>query len=379
MALIYWDNAATTWPKPPEVIRAVGQALRDGANAGRAGHTMAMQTAERVYDCRQSVADFFGLSDPSGVVFVNNCTTAINMVVRGLLSDGGHVVTSDLEHNAVMRPLYAHGNYSTAAWSADDDETVENFRRAIRVDTKLMFCTHCSNVFGVVFPIAKLAALAHRCGILFCVDAAQSGGVLPIDMEKDDIDYLCVAPHKGLYAPMGTGMLLCREKNWLEPLTRGGTGSYSLELNQPADLPDRLESGTLNYPGIMGISAGLRFVQGKGRDKIYRHELFCLQHVYSRLKRCEGISLYTPLPMLGRAGTVMSLNIQGLSSEELGSIMNRNGVALRTGWHCAGAAHRRFGTADTGTVRLAPSAFSTLAEAEKISELFLRIAEKSLH
>ena len=377
--MIYWDNAATTWPKPLEVLRAVGQALRYGANPGRAGHPMAILTAEKVYECRQAVADFFGLPNPSGVVFTGNCTTALNMVVRGLLSEGGHVVTSDLEHNAVMRPLYAHGNYTTAAWSSDDDETIENFRKAIRTDTKLMICTHCSNVFGVVFPVSKLAELAHRYGILFCVDAAQSGGVLPIDMDRDGIDYLCVAPHKGLYAPTGTGMLLCREQNLLKPLVRGGTGSYSLELNQPADLPDRLESGTLNYPGIMGIAAGLQFVKGRGRDKIYRHELACLQHVYHRLKGCAGVSLYTSELVWGKAGSVMSLNIVGMSSEEVGSMMSRNGVAVRTGWHCAGAAHRRFGTIDGGAVRLAPSAFSTLAEAEKISELFLRIAEKSLH
>lgn len=377
--MIYWDNAATTWPKPPEVFRAVGQALREGANPGRAGHKMAMKTAEKVYECRQEAADFFGLSDPSGVVFVANCTMAINIVVRGLLSKGGHVVTSDLEHNAVMRPLYAYGKYSSAAWSADEDETVENFRRAIRPDTKLIICTHCSNVFSVVFPIAKLAALAHQYGILFCVDAAQSAGVLPINMEQDGIDYLCVAPHKGLYAPMGTGMLLCREQNLIDPLIRGGTGSYSLELNQPSELPDRLESGTLNYPGIVGIIAGIRFVCEKGRDMIYRHELCCLQRVYQRLDGCRGITLYTPNPAYGRAGSVMSLNVKGLSSEEVGAMMNQNGVALRAGWHCAGAAHQRFGTADIGAVRLAPSAFSTLAEAEKISEFFLQIAEKRLH
>lgn len=377
--MIYWDNAATTWPKPPEVFQAVGQALRDGANPGRAGHKMAMKTAEKVYECRQEAADFFGLSDPAGVVFAANCTTAINMVVSGLLSKGGHVVTSDVEHNAVMRPLYAYGNYSTAAWAADEDETVENFRRAIRADTKLIVCTHCSNVFGVVLPIAKLGAMAHRYDILFCVDAAQSGGVLPIDMERDGIDYLCVAPHKGLYAPMGTGLLLCREMSLIEPFVRGGTGSHSLDFSQPAVLPDRLESGTLNYPGIAGISAGLRFVRRKGRDNIYRHELSCLQHVYRRLKGCRGISLYTPKPVAGQAGSVMSLNVDGYSSEEIGAIMNQNGVAIRTGWHCAGAAHRRFGTADSGTVRLAPSAFSTLDEADRISEFFLRIAEKRLH
>lgn len=338
-----------------------------------------MQTAETVYNCRQKVADFFGLPDPSGVVYTANCTTAINMVIRGLLENGGRAITSDLEHNAVMRPLYALGRYDIAAWSADEDETVENFRRAIRSDTKLMICTHCSNVFGVTLPIRRLAAMAHQYGILFCVDAAQSAGVLPIDMEEDSIDYLCVAPHKGLYAPTGTGILLCREQKRLEPLTRGGTGSYSLRLSQPTELPDRLESGTVNVPGIAGIAAGIRFVEAKGREQIYHHEIGCLQRVYDRLKPCKAIKLYTPRPTETAAGPVLSLNIDGFTSEEVGDILDKHGVAVRTGWHCAGAAHRSFGTEDIGTVRLAPSAFTTMEEADNVAKLFLQIAEKTLH
>jgi len=377
--MMYWDNAATTWPKPPCVLKAVGQALRYGANPGRAGHEMAIKTAEMVYDCRERVADFFGLSDPAGVVFTPNCTASVNTVIRGLLDGGGRVLTSDLEHNAVMRPLHALGRYDTANWSADEDETVENFRRALRPDTKLIICTHCSNVFGVTFPIRKLAMLAHRYGVVFCVDAAQSAGVLPIDMDADDIDYLCVAPHKGLYAPTGTGLLLCRERKGIEPLVRGGTGSQSLQLEQPLELPERLESGTVNVPGIAGIAAGIQFVNQMGRDHIYQHEMLCLNRVYTKLKRCEAITLYTPEFGIGTMGSLMSLNIQGYSSEEVGSILSKAGVAVRAGWHCAGAAHRRFGTVNGGTVRLAPSAFTSIEEADKISKLFLQIAEKRLH
>lgn len=376
---MYWDNAATTWPKPPSVIKAVGQALRHSANPGRAGHRMAMETAEMVYDCRQEVADFFGLSDPKGVVYTTNCTASLNTVIRGLLNGGGRALTSDLEHNAVMRPLYALGRYDTAAWSPDEDETVENFRKAIRSDTKVIICTHCSNVFGVTFPIRKLASLAHRYGLLFCVDAAQSAGVLPLDMEHDGIDYLCAAPHKGLYAPTGTGLLLCREQERVAPLVRGGTGSYSLQLAQPDELPDRLESGTLNVSGIAGMAAGIRFVRGKGRETIYRHELLCLQRVYDRLCDHPAIRFYTQRPAEGASGAVMSLNVDGYTSEEVAALLDRYGVAVRAGWHCAGAAHRRFGTLEHGTVRLAPSAYTTAESADKVSKLFLQIAEKKLH
>ena len=224
--MIYWDNAATTWKKPITVRQAACQAFElYGANPGRAGHKMSLETAEQVYLCRRAVADFFGLHDPSGVVFTLNCTAAINTVVRGLLETGGRAVTSNLEHNAVMRPLTAlsnfHSQYDVVEWCADEDELVERFRRAIQPDTRLMICTHASNVFGVTFPIRKLGELARRYGLLFCVDAAQTAGVLPIDMERDHIEYLCVAAHKGLYAPMGTGILLCRETEQIVPLNPG--------------------------------------------------------------------------------------------------------------------------------------------------------------
>lgn len=376
--MIYWDNAATTWPKPNSVFRAVGQAVRNGVNPGRAGHMMAIQTAESVFRCRQRVTEFFGLTDPSGVVFTSNCTMSLNMVIQGVLKNGGRILTSDLEHNAVMRPLHAIGGYDVAAWSADDDETVDNFRRAIRPETRLIVCTHCSNVFGVTFPIRRLAELAHRYGILLCVDAAQTAGVLPLDMEVDDIDYLCIAPHKGLYAPTGIGLLLCRENQEITPIVRGGTGSYSMQLDQPTELPDLLESGTLNVPGIVGVFNGVGFVNECGRDFIYSHEIKCLSYIYNRLSECDKIELYTQRPQIGKSGSVLSINVKGYTSEEVGAILDKSGVAVRAGWHCAGAAHRRFGTAEIGTVRLAPSVFSTLDEAETISKLFLKIAEKSL-
>ena len=380
--MIYWDNAATTFPKPPEVTKAVGQALVCyGANPGRAGHQMAMETAEQVYACRQEVAEFFGLSDPRGVIFTLNCTMALNIVITGLLSQNGRALCSDLEHNAVVRPLSAltGSRYDVAAWSPNSEETVENFRQKICPNTKLLICTHSSNVFGVTFPITELGKLAHDNGLLFCVDAAQSAGVLSIDMERDNIDYLCVAPHKGLYAPMGMGILLCREPDKIPPFVRGGTGSFSVLADQPIDLPDRLESGTPNTPGICGLRAGLRFVNQQGREAVYTHEMACLQRVYERLVGCSKIRFYTPFPKRNQSAPVLSLNVDGILSERVAEWLDSRGVATRAGLHCAPWAHRRFGTLAEGTVRLAPSAFSTMEQAEKISKLFLEIAEKSLH
>lgn len=380
---MYWDNAATTWPKPPEVVSAVGQAFRRfGANLGRAGHKMAMRTAEEVFACRQELAEFFGLNNPSGVVFTPNCTTALNIVIRGLLEQGGRAIVSDLEHNAVVRPLWAlpgQLRWDVAVWSPNEAETVERFRRLIRPDTRLILCTHASNVFGVTLPIRKLGKLAHEHGLFFCVDAAQTAGVLPIDMEQDNIDFLCVAPHKGLYAPMGTGLLLCREPDKLPPLIRGGTGSYSLLPQQPEELPERLESGTPNTPGICGLRQGLAFVRKKGRQRIYAHEIWCLQQVYDRLSGHPAIRLYTPRPAVGRAAPVLSLNVGNLPSEQVGQWLDTQGLAVRAGLHCAPWAHRRFGTVEQGTVRLAPSAFTTQQETEQVCKLFLQIAEKSLH
>lgn len=381
--MIYWDNAATTYPKPLPVQREVRLSMSAyGGNPGRGGHQLSMASAEQVYECREAVARFFGLSDPTGVIFMPNCTTALNTVVHGVMRDGGRVIVSDLEHNAVWRSVNAlrgQPRVDVAAWSPDEDEIVENFRRAIRADTRLIVCTHASNVFGVTFPIRKLAALAHRYGILLCVDAAQTAGVLPIDMQTDDIDYLCVAAHKGLYAPMGMGLLLCRERERVPSLIQGGTGSYSMLANQPDELPERLESGTPNLLGICGLRAGLQFVERQGRERIYKHELSLLKLVHQRLSGTQGVQLYTETPTVGDTAAALSVTVNGLSPEEVARELDAHGVAVRAGLHCAPLAHRRFGTLPFGTVRLAPSAFSTHEEAEIICKLFHQIAQKSLH
>lgn len=376
---VYFDNAATTWPKPLVVRKAVQKALTDyGANPGRSGYKMGLAASREIYRCRETAAEFFNLKNPSNVAFVQNCTLALNIVIKGLLRNGGHVIVSDLEHNAVMRPLYAISNYlttySTAGISPENtDETVEFFRRCIRPDTKAIICLHASNVFGTRIPIREIGRLARRHGIKFVVDAAQSAGVLPIDMQADCIDYLCVPGHKGLYGPMGIGMLLCGSEQLLPPFIEGGTGSYSIEFGQPSELPDRFESGTLNTAGICGLLAGMEFVKGIGIRQICEQETAHMRYIYNQLRDMKGISLYTPCPDISRSAPVLSFNIEGRNSEETAEALSRKGIAVRAGLHCAPCAHRCFNTISTGTVRLAPSVFTTEREARYVCRVIRAI------
>ena len=366
--MIYWDNAATTWPKPMAVTEAMSRALtRYGANPGRGGHTMGMAASREVYRCRETAAEFFHLDNPGQVVFTLNCTMAMNMDLKGILRTSGRVVVSDLEHNAVMRPLHVLSPgrpiYDVAQVTpGDDDQTVEAFRRCITPFTRAIVCTHASNVFGVQLPIRRLGELAREHDLLFVVDAAQTAGVLPLDMEADHIDFLCVAGHKGLYGPMGTGMLLCGDRFQLPSFVEGGTGSQSLLYEQPDELPDRLESGTPNTPGICGLRAGMEWVKARGIDAIRQQELRDVQMLYDAAARIPGVTLYTPRPEDGYGVPVLSLNIEGRASTDVAEELNRYGVAVRAGLHCAPSAHKKFGTLPGGTVRLAPSLFTSRAE-----------------
>lgn len=374
--MIYLDNAATTSKKPPNVKKTVEYAIDNlSANPGRSGHSLSVKAADAVYRTREKTASFFGTEGAENVVFTMNCTHSINCVLKGELKRGDHVIVSSFEHNAVMRPLVKTGIlYSVAAVSLEsDDETVENFAEKIKPNTKMIFCTGASNVFGKMLPIAKLGKLCKERGILFGVDAAQIAGVIPLNMEKDNIDFLCVAPHKGLYAPMGTGVLIARK-----PITgtviEGGTGTNSIDMFQPESLPERLESGTLNVPGIAGISAGLDFVTNRGIDKIYTHELSLIQKAYTGLSKISEIRLYTPFPEKGKYAPVLSFNVKGLDSPIVGEMLSKHGIATRGGLHCAPAAHNFMNTLETGAVRISTGAFNTESEISS----FLRILKEKI-
>ncbi len=361
--MIYLDNSATTNPKPQSVIHACDRALRMSANPGRSGHTLSTAAAGRVYHARCTAADFFGAKDETRVIFTPNCTFSLNTAIKGLLKNGDHVVISDLEHNAVIRPLEKLSSsgitYTKAAVAVgDDDQTVDHFRQCINQHTRMIVCTHASNVFGIRLPVERLCSLAHTYGLLFVLDCAQSAGILPVRME-DGYDVVCAAPHKGLYAPMGTGLMILSEAISPDTLTEGGTGSHSLLLQQPEELPERYESGTLNYPGIAGLDEGIRFVNGKGISRISAHEFRLITALYRNLEKNPKIQLYTPCPEPPYFVPVLSFNVSGRHSEETAEWLKKNGIAVRAGLHCAPSAHEAFGTLETGTVRISPSAFTT--------------------
>lgn len=378
--MIYLDNAATTWPKPPAVLHAVQQAMEQfGANPGRGGHAMSMRASEEVYRCRETAARLFHLDHPENVIFTMNCTMSLNIVLKGILSSGGRAVVSSLEHNAVMRPLEAMG-WGTPIYDVarvvplNDAATVEAFERCITPQTRVIVCTHASNVFGVRLPIRQIGELALKYRIPFVVDAAQSAGILPIDMQADHIDFLCMPGHKGLYGPMGTGLLLCSGRYPLPSFIEGGTGSQSIQLMQPEELPEHLESGTLNLPGICGLRAGMETVEKKGIDTIHRHETQLVSRIYTQLKSCPGIRLYTTPQLLQTASPVLSFNVSGYTSEEAAARLDRFGIAVRARLHCAPCAHQQFGTLPDGTVRVSPSMFTTPQAVDQFCSVVKRLA-----
>jgi selenocysteine lyase/cysteine desulfurase len=260
----------------------------------------------------------------------------------------------------------------------DPDKTVENFRRAIKADTRLIVCTHASNVWGTVLPIRQIGALAREYGIPFCVDAAQSAGVIPIDMQRDNIDFLCTAGHKGLYGPMGTGMLISSGEYRLPSFAEGGTGSRSMEPMQPAVWPDHMESGTPNTAGICGLCAGMEWVTGLGVQNIGKHETDMAVRLYRGVRDIDGMRLYTPPPAEGRFLPVVSFNLEGIPSEQVAKWLDDAGIAVRAGLHCAPLAHRKMGTEKTGTVRLAPSVFTTSNDVGQVCKILRQTARKAL-
>jgi len=367
MEMIYFDNAATTWPKPAAVREsAVTFFRRYGANPGRSGHIMSMETAEQIYHCREEAAGLFGVQDPARVIFTQNCTHGLNQILTGALREGDHLLISDLEHNSVLRPAYRMAQEKkirldiVTTFPGNDDATLCAFEKAIRPETRMILVTHCSNVFGFRLPVERLAQLAHRHHILMAVDAAQSAGMLPIDCDNDGFDYIAVPGHKGLYGPTGTGLLLTgKDAPPLRPLLVGGTGSMSREPLQPDTLPDLLESGTLNTFGILGLLAGIRFVRRVGVEQIAAHETALSLQLRKQLRKIPGVTVIGEETMFAGAAPVLSFAVSGQTGEETAQLLSRKGFALRGGLHCAPLAHRKMGTLERGTARAGMGYFNT--------------------
>ncbi len=355
--MIYLDNAATTSPKPQTVVDAMNFATENySSNPGRSGHDLSIRCGEMIYKTRQIVADFFGAKAPDNIVFTPNCTTSLNILIKGLFSRKDHIIISPFEHNAVYRPcLNSHLLFDVARFSSDEDEFIYNFERLIRRNTKAIITTHASNVFGIKMPIRRLGELCRKYGLIFIVDAAQTAGLIDINCKRDNIDYLCIAPHKGLYAPMGTGILIT--DNRPIPLIYGGTGVLSKETTQPNDTPERYESGTVNVPGIYGIQKGIAFVNNRIFN-IYTHEMNLIIKLYDLLKSNTRYILYTDRPNYTDFLPVLSFNIKDINCDEVGTALSRQGFAVRAGFHCAPLAHKTMETIDCGTVRVSPSIFN---------------------
>lgn len=366
--MIYFDNAATSGFKPITVKNAVENALKNfSANPGRSGHKVSVKTADAVFSVRNKIANFFGATGPENVIFTLNCTHSINIVLKGVLKKGDHVIISGFEHNAVLRPLKKIGvSFDVINVNLEDEEIVRAFENKIKVNTRLIFCTGASNVFGKIMPIKKLGELCRKRDILFGVDAAQTAGVLPIKVKEMNIDFLCVAAHKGLYAPMGIGILIA-EKMIANTIIEGGTGTNSLESKQPDFMPEKFESGTINVPGIMGISGGIDFVEKIGLEKLYNHEMHLTNILYNNLKQNPNIKLYTDFPKPFSYVPVISFNFLDIESEKTAIELSKRGVAVRGGYHCSPLAHKLMGTLDSGTVRVSLSVFNTEKEISAFS------------
>lgn len=378
--MIYLDNAATTFPKPQQVYRAWTGAMRSyGANPGRGGYELSSATTQAVYDSRAECAEFFG-AQPENTVFTLNCTHALNYAVKGLGRRGAHFVISDLEHNAVLRPVHActshyGGSYSIFETAEDDRLTLARAERAIRGNTVAMVCTAASNVTGRRLPIRALAELCRRKGIVFVVDAAQGAGVLPLRVD-DGINILCAAGHKGLYGPMGTGLLITDGTVLPDTIIEGGTGSVSESPVQPEITPDRFESGTINTAGVIALKEGVRFVRSKGTDVILEHELDICRRFCEGMRKIVGVILYTDITISNRYMyvPVVSFNVVGIPCADVAGMLGERGFCLRAGMHCAPLAHRKIGTAEIGTVRFAPSVFTSPAEVEMLLRAVRQIA-----
>ena len=365
MNITYLDNAASTWPKPPGVKLAMMECIDEyAANPGRGGHRLAFRASKAIFHTRVKLAKLFRVSNPNDIVFTSNATSALNMGIRGLLKKGSHVITTTMEHNSVRRPLeYLRKTQGVEVSYIQPNERFEfnldDFEREIRKNTSLVVVSHASNLVGSLAPIEQIGALCKKHNVVFMVDASQTAGVFPIDVEKMNIQLLAFPGHKGLYGPQGTGGLYIHPQLDLEPIMVGGTGSHSEAVEQPATRPDRYESGTLNTVGIVGLGAGVDFVLETGIDQIRKKEAHLTFELIRCLDEFEGVTLYGQNKEVERAA-VVSFSIDGLDASEVAFILDQEyGIAVRSGFHCTPLGHETVGTIDQGSVRASFGYFNT--------------------
>lgn len=368
---IYLDNAATTYPKPEEVYRAVDRTLRSiGVAPGRGGHARSVEAARILFRTRELLADILGIGDSSRIVFTHSATEALNLAIKGAIKPGDHVVTTTMEHNSMARPLQnAASSGAEITWvqaDADGYVTRAQIEAALRPETRMVAMTHCSNVTGAVNPIEEIGPMLRSRGILFLVDGAQSCGCYPTDIAAMCIDLFAAPGHKGLYGPPGTGFLYVAPGIDLLPLIHGGTGSGSSELYQPHTLPERHESGTMNTPAIAGLLAGAEFVAQRGVEPIHACEMELVERLEEGVSGIPGITVYNAGGKRPRSA-VTSLTMEKRDPSTIGFLLEREfGIAVRVGLHCAPLAHKTIGTYPEGTVRISPALFNTTADIDRL-------------
>jgi cysteine desulfurase/selenocysteine lyase len=378
--MIYLDNAATSFPKPESVYQALDAFARQSlANPGRAGHKMALAAERALDDCRHLLNQFFNGKEPERFVFTLNATDALNMAFKGVLNDGDHVITSDLEHNSVSRPLRAlelAGRITMTRVTADGGGTIDpdDVKKAILPRTRFIALTHASNVLGTVQPIAEVGRIARSHDLLLLVDAAQTAGVLPIDVQEMNIDLLAVPGHKSLLGPTGTGALYVGPRARLRAWREGGTGGDSSSETQPRQFPYYLEGGTPNVLGVAGLAAGIKYVQERGIADIHAHEIALTEWLWQKLEEMPGFEVFGHRDGTRRVGT-LSCRCASLPAAEVGGILDQAfDVAVRPGLHCAPYIHKALGTHPDGTVRVSPGPFSTAADIDHLANALAEIA-----
>jgi len=361
--MIYLDNAATSFPKPEQVYNEMINCMKNYcANPGRSSHNMAIETDMKIMETRESIARLFNIEKQMNIVFTKNATEALNIGIKGLLKSGDHVISTKIEHNSVLRPLntLSKNNVEVTLLNVSKEGYIDisEIKNHIKKETKAIIINHASNVLGTVQDINAIGRLARDHGIILMVDASQSAGSIQIDVAINNIDIMAFPGHKGLLGPQGTGALYINDSIKLEAYTEGGTGSNSHSMEQPDFLPDKFESGTLNTPGLSGLCEGVKFIEKIGMDNIHKHEMSLLQCLFEEITKLKYVKVYGSKDCKNRS-SVVSLNIEGFESSEVGYRLNESGIAVRTGYHCAPLIHDIMDTKNMGTVRISPGYFNT--------------------
>ena len=380
--MIYLDNAATTRPKPPGVAEAVIAAMAEHGNSGRGAHEEALAASRSVYGVRRQIAELFRCPRPDHVAFTPNSTMALNIAVSGLLGPGDHVISTDLEHNSVLRPLYRlreqGGEVDFLPAGRQGEIDYDDLARLLRPDTRAVVCTHGSNLTGDLVDIGRVGDFCQKHGLLFILDASQTAGTFPIDMERMHIDVVCFTGHKSLMGPQGTGGLCVRPGVEIRPFAVGGTGVQSYSETQPAEYPTRLEAGTLNSHGLAGLGAALAYLGAVGWDAVQAHETALARRFYEAVKDIPNVKLYGNYAMQDRA-PIVALNIGDLDSAEVSDqLAERFSIATRPGAHCAPRLHRALGTEEQGAVRFSWGYFNTEAETTAAAEAVRTLAAEAV-